>query len=511
MSGAKNCPETPRQKMIGMMYLVLTAMLALNVSSEVLQGFSLVDRSLRFSIQSTNVRVQSLYGDFQSLYDLNPTKVKEWLDKAHVLKQKSDSIYDYIQNFKYQMVRLADGSDADPNAVEIEARDNLDVAGQYALVQGHGTELKRRLTEYRELLIEYSAGDSLKKATYEMIFNVDNPRDRTWEQSMFEMMPLAAAVTLLTKYQSDIRSAEMDMVQYLKAQTDASDFRVNKIEALVVPNSSYVMRGSNYTAKIVLSAVDSTARPIYYVNGEQIGDDGIYELQASSVGVHTYEGQIQLLGNDGILRSYPFASEYMVGEPAATVSNIDLNVVYLGIDNKFSISVPGVTSEDIEVTARGARVKKSGDYYIINPIEDKDINIIVSAYLQGNLVQMASKPYRVKYIPDPKSYIRYFDNGGVERQVQEGRLSKRILRGDRFALIASYGADELIQANFDVVSFSMTTKIGTVDATGNKLTKRQLDDINRLERGDLITFRNIKAKGPDGKIRTLGLLQVEIV
>ena len=511
MSGAKNCPETPRQKMIGMMYLVLTAMLALNVSSEVLQGFSLVDTSLRSSIQATDARMGALYGSFQSLYDLNPTKVKEWLDKADVVKQKSDSLFDYIQDFKYQMIRLADGKDADPNAVQIEARDNLDVAGQYALVEGNGKVLKRKLEEYRQLLVDLSAGDTLKQSIYQRAFNVDDPKGKTWEQSMFEMMPLAAAVTLLTKYQSDVRSAEIDMIQYLKAQTDASDFRVNKIEALVVPNSNYVMKGSTYTAQIVLSAVDSTARPTYYVDGKQIGGDGIFERPATATGVQKYEGQISLLGNDGIMRNYPFASEYTVGEPTATISNVDLNVVYLGIDNKFSISVPGVTAEDIEVTARGANVQKSGAYYIINPTQDKDINIIVSARLEDKLVQMGNMQYRVKYIPDPKSFIRYYDAGGVERQVQEGRLSKRILRDDKFAIIASYGADELIQANFDVVSFSMTTKIGTVDATGDKLTNRQLQDINRLERGDIITFRNIKAKGPDGKIRTLGLLQIEIV
>ena len=219
--------------MIGMMYLVLTAMLALNVSSEVLQGFSLVDKSLHSSIQSANVRMDALLGDFQSLYDLNPTKVKEWLDKARVVEQKSDSLYDYIQDFKYQMIRLADGKKADPNALEIEAKDNLDVAGQYALVQGNGKVLKRKLEEYRQMLVGLSVGDTLKQSMYEMTFNVDNPKDKTWEQAMFEMMPLSAAVTLLTKYQSDIRAAEMDMVQYLKAQTDATDFRVNKIEALV--------------------------------------------------------------------------------------------------------------------------------------------------------------------------------------------------------------------------------------------------------------------------------------
>ncbi len=512
MSGAKNCPETPRQKMIGMMYLVLTAMLALNVSSEVLQGFSMVDDSLRASIQSTDARVGVLYRNFSDLNEQNSAKVEEWYKKAQELQQKSDSLYNFIQDFKYQMIRLADGSSADPNAVEIKAKDNLDVAGQYALNNNakNGKELKDRILDYRNFLISTTQGDSLKQATYETVFNLEGSPGKTWEQSMFEMMPLSAAVTLLTKYQSDIRTAEMDMIQYLTGQTDASDFRVNKIEALVVPNSRYVMRGSEYSAQIVLSAVDSTARPDFYVNDQNIGKEGLYRSSANKIGLNQYSGYISLPGNDGIIRTYKFSSDYTVGEPMATISNVDLNVAYRGIDNKFSISVPGVSTEDIEVAAKGAKVQKSGGYYIINPTQDEDITITVSARMDGKLVQMGSSQYRVKYIPDPKSYVQYRDNGGVVRQIQEGRLSKNVLRSDDFALIASYGADELIQAKFDVISFSMTTKIGTVDTQGNKLTQRQLEDINRLERGDFITFRNIKAKGPDGKVRTLGLLQVDI-
>jgi len=513
MSGSKNCPETPRQKMIGMMYLVLTAMLALNVSSEVLQGFSMVDRSLRSSIESTDMRTAALYNDFLDSYNQNPDKIKEWLEKATDLQQKSNLLFDYIQDFKYQMIRIADGSNADPNAVEIAGRDNLDAAGQYALNNNarNGKELKKKLLDYRQFLVELTEGDSLKQVMYETIFNVDDPKGKSWEQSMFEMMPLAAAVTLLTKYQSDIRATEADMIQYLKGQTDVSDFRVNKIDALVVPNSRHVMKGSKYTAQIVLSAIDSTARPVYFVGSQQLNDKGLYEVNTNQTGIFKYNGRISLKGNDGVVKNYPFSSEYTVGEPMATISNVDLNVAYRGIDNKFSISVPGVSSENLEVTAQGATVKKAGPYYIINPTQDENINIIVSARMDGKLVQMGSTQYRVKYIPDPKSFMQYKDGGGVVRQVQEGRLTKNVLRGSDFSIIASYGEDELIKANFEVISFSMTTKIGTIDTTGNKLTKRQLDDINRLERGDIITFRNIKAKGPDGKIRTLGLLQVDII
>ncbi|NDV46347.1 gliding motility protein GldM [Paludibacter sp. 221] len=510
MSGAKNCPETPRQRMIGMMYLVLTAMLALNVSSEVLQGFSMVDKSLHSSIESTNMRMGALYDDFEQLYQQNPTKVKEWLDKAKALQLKADSVYNYIQNFKYQIIVLADKSDADPEAIEIKAKDNLDVAGQYALVEGHGKELHQQLYEYRQLLIDLTPGDSLKQRQYETIFSLERSQNKSWEESMFEMMPLSAAVTLLTKYQSDIRTTEMDMIQYLKAQTDASDFRVNKIEALVVPESKYVIKGGKYSAKIVLAAVDSTAAPTYYINNQRINDRGLYEVNTSQTGTFKYNGQVRLPGNDGIVRSYSFTDEYIVGEPSATISNVDLNVVYRGIDNRFSISVPGVASENVSVSANGATVRKSGGNYIINPTQDDDITIVVSGKMDGKTIQMGSMKYRVRYIPDPKSYIQYRDAGGVPRTIQEGRLTKAILRSNDFKVVASYGEDELIKANFEVVSFTLATIIGQVDAQGSTLTKRQLDDINRLERNDLITFRNIKAKGPDGKIRSLPPIQIEL-
>jgi gliding motility-associated protein GldM len=102
MSGAKNCPETTRQKMIGLMYLVLTAMLALNVSSEVLEGFTMVDDSLHTTINSTAVRNEDLFNEFEYLYNQNPAKVKEWLDKFDV-KQKFRLIVQFFQNFKYDL------------------------------------------------------------------------------------------------------------------------------------------------------------------------------------------------------------------------------------------------------------------------------------------------------------------------------------------------------------------------------------------------------------------------
>jgi gliding motility-associated protein GldM len=513
MSGAKNCPETPRQKMIGMMYLVLTAMLALNVSSEILNGFTLVDNSLHTTIESSELRNKSMYEDFRLANEKNSTKVKEWLDKAMIVKRKSDSIFDYLQSFKVALVRMADKENANDSAYveQIIAKDNLDKPSEYGLVRGNGKILKQKIEAYRDFLVSLSVNNPSKQKMYKSTFATNKTKSgKTWEIAMFEMMPVSAVVTILTKYQSDVRASEAEIVQYLKSQTDAMDFRVNKITALVVPNSRYVIRGGRYSAQIVLSAIDSTVRPQYFVGSQQIAN-GKYEVNCGKTGAFKYSGVIQLTGNDGQVRPYKFNSDYIVGEPSATLSNEALNVVYRGIDNIFSISVPGVASESVSVRVAGGVAQKiSGGRYNIHANQDGDINISVYAKVDGKDLPMGGGVYRVKYLPDPKSFLQYVDAGGVQRLIQDGTLTKRLLKSSGVSVIASYGSDELVKANFTVTAFTMLTVFGSVSVKGSQFSNKQLLDIEKLEGGDVLTLKNIKAVGPDGKIRSLGLIQIQI-
>lgn len=513
MSGAKNCPETPRQRMIGMMYLVLTAMLALNVSSEILNGFTMVDNSLHTTIESAESRNKNLYEDFQVMFDRNPDKVREWLEQANIVKAKSDELFKYIQDFKVRIVRMTDKSNANDSAYvkQIEGKDNLDIPSQYGLVEKNGEILRKKIEEYRSFLVNLSEGNPSKQKMYRDIFATGNGKDgKTWEQSTFEMMPVSAVVTILTKYQSDIRASEAEIVQYLKGQTDVGDFRVNKITAEVIPYTPYVIRGGKYSARIILSAVDSTKTPEIFVGGSKLSSRGLYELTTTKPGTFTYSGQIKVQDNDGQERSYPFKSEYVVGEPSATISNEDLNVVYRGIDNRFNISVPGVPAEDVSISVTGGTSQKVGGRYIIRPTQDGEIQINVFAKIEGKSQRMGGGSYRVKYIPDPKSYLQYTDAGGVLRQTQDDNLSKRILLSESIALIASYGQDELIKANFNVVSFTMVAPHGSEDTRGSKFNAKMRTYINNLEGGDYLIIKNIKAVGPDGKTRSLSPIQIQI-
>jgi len=507
MSGAKNCTETPRQRMIGMMYLVLTAMLALNVSSEILNGFTMVDNSLHKTIESAELRNQSLYADFQSLYDKNPKKTKEWLEKALTVKKRSDELYKYIENFKVQIVRLADNKEANDSAYvkQINAKDNLDKAAIYGKLDGHGTKLRKEIDIYRNFLIALSDKNPSKQRMYASIFSTGKTHDgKPWEEALFEGMPVSAVITILTKYQSDIRSSEAEIIQYLKSQTDLMDFRVNKITAVVVPNTPYVLRGEKYSAQIVLAAVDSTKAPDYFVNGQLINKKGVYEVMTNKTGIMTYSGQIKLMGTDGNVLMRPFKSTYTVGEPSATLSNEDLNVVYRGIDNKFSVSVPGVASENVSVRVLGGTARKEGGRYMIQPTRDEEITIEVWATLAGKQKKMGGGDFRVKYLPDPKAFIQPNDAGA--KPVRGGFMSPSALRSS--SLIASYGKDELVKAKFRITSFTLLAKgISPQQVSGSRISPSFLD---KLIKGDILMINNIKAEGPDRLQRDLGSIAIQL-
>jgi gliding motility-associated protein GldM len=510
MSGAKNCPETPRQKMIGMMYLFLTAMLALNVSSEVLNGFVMVNNSLLQSIISEKSRNEDLYSQFEYMNKNNPKKVGEWLSQAKEVKKKSDDLYNYIENFKLQVAKLADGKDA--NSDQLRNLDNLDVAGEYALVRGNGAILKGKITEYKNFLISKVNGDQNKIEMFNRNFATKNGKDgKSWQESIFEMMPVAASTTILTKYQSDVKAAEGEMIKFLMAQTDLTDYRVNKMVAYVIPVSTYVMQGDKYSAKIILSAVDSTQTPDYFVNGRQLGKDGLFEVTCNQTGSFDYKGNI-IYKSGGNARSLPFASTYTVGAKGATVTNTALNVVYAGIDNELSASVPGVAASNVTLACAGATLtrKPNGLWSCHTLNTSGKITFAISAKMEGakGFAPMGSMTFTVRQLPDPKPFLVYKDNGGVERRITEGNMTLGML--NNAVMVADY-VNELISANFTVIGFSIEYPNGEqLDSNGSTLTSAQKNRLGMERTGARILIKGIRAVGPDRLVRSLPLIAVKL-
>ncbi len=518
MSGAKNCPETPRQKMIGMMYLVLTAMLALNVSTDILNGFSMVDDSLFSSIQATQERNADLYNNLAAQAEDNPEKFAASYEKAQELKQHADSLFNYISNFKRELAVLADDEKtvsahrySTGYAVKgLQNKDNRDVAGQYAIVNGHGQELKQHIFDYRDYLLTILAENdnpmeqgTIRKMSSQINslfacgkgWNAHDKDSVDWEIAIFDDQVVSASLTVLSKIQNDVRNSEGEFINYLMGNADAKDLRVNKLQAYVIPKSDYVIRGGKYSAQIILAAVDSTQRPEYYIDGQRINDHGIYEVIASGIGLKTYKGQIAYLSNTGEMNYLPFESSYSVGEPAVTISNTDLNIMYRNYENQFSISVPGVANEKVKVSVSGAAVSRRGSYWIIKPGDNaKEVTISVQAEMEGKMQAMGSKSYRVKALPKPGAY---FKTGDLE--VSEGNISRAALLNPNSSIIASYGPDGLLDLPFNITSFKVNVNGVLLESRGNKFTSQQTTQLQKLKKGAIVVITDIHAKGPDGK------------
>ena len=357
-----------RQKMINLMYIVLTAMLALNVSSDVLNGFNQVQQGLDRSNRTLTARNQALLGELEAWYQKYPKVDKAPLYEAQHMCDVTDSLYNYIDSLKMAIVRVCDGPKANPQ--HIVAQDNLDAAAQVMLppTGKKGAELRARIDRYRNyivsLLNDGQKQKSIEEALSTATVKTSNGKKK-WEESMFENMPSIAAVTMLSKLQNDIRFSQGVLLNQLLTGLDTGELRVNSIEAFVVPDSRIVMRGQKYTARIVMAAVDTMQRPKVYVNGSMLNNNkGLYEVGTGSVGTFNYSGWIEVTGRDGTVTKREFKSSYTVIEPMASISATMMNVFYAGIDNPVSIAVSGVPQQSIQATMTNGTLVKSGDHWV---------------------------------------------------------------------------------------------------------------------------------------------------
>ncbi|MDD2284382.1 MAG: gliding motility protein GldM [Paludibacter sp.] len=511
MSGTKNCPETPRQKMIGMMYLVLIAMLALNVSSEILNGFKLVDDSLHTSTLSINEQNDRLYQEFNALYAQNPQKVGGWLEKANLVRKEADSLFEYIHHFKIELLKRADKEKADTiYARNINKKEDLNVAPNYALTEGHGKELKEKIEHFSELMTSLANDNNGKSEAFSDIFHTGDINNKSWEIATFENMPVSAVITILSKYQNDIRNTESKMIQYLKERTDEGDARVNRFDAFVVAESNYVMEGQEYRAKILLAAVDTTKAPDVFINGNKLAGNN-YVVTAGHSGEHTYSGYIELLDNLGKMQRFNFTSKYNVGKPAAIISNDDLNILYRGFDNNISISAPGIPTNNLRISVNGGTATPKGNgKYIIKPTANS-VEVSVIGNIGGRQINMGSNTYRVRQLPDPKPYAAYRDNNGNIRSVFDGSVHGPTFVAGNPTVTAGYGEDALVQANFTVKSFAIRIGRRTYNSNGSKFSQEQLGIINNLPSGTTLVIQRIMAVGPDGVQRNLSAVAIEIL
>ncbi|MDR1357617.1 MAG: gliding motility protein GldM [Tannerellaceae bacterium] len=517
-----NNPNSPRQKMINLMYLVFIAMMALNVSSEVLEGFVLVEDSLQNSIDNSTERNAIVSNELETYYQTNPDKVREWYNKGVQVGRASEDIYNYVQELKVRIVQLADGKKGDVN--DIQHKDDLEAASRIMLapLNGEGRQLREAIDSYRTMMANLMT-DPGKQHIIEESLSTQPPRQtginvRNWEEALFENMPVAAAITLLTKLQSDIRYAQGEVMNNLLNSVDVGDYRVNMVEAQVVPVSQIVMRGSSYEANIVLSAIDSTKRPDVYVNGRMLEakDNGRFVVPTSNTGTFPVEGYIEMPNSDGSILRRDFRSEYFVTEPSATVAPTMMNILYAGIENPIRIAVPGIPSGNVFPSISSGSLTKKGESIwdalpAASSVGQEAIVTVTAQMADGRRVEMARTPFRVKMLPDPMPYLEYKDQNGNVRKFRGGNIVKRNLM-EAGGILAAID-DDILNIQFTVLRFELIypDSFGNMinePTEGGNFSERQKNFIRGLARGKQFWVNRVVARGPDGIERSIPPIQV---
>lgn len=510
---------TPRQRMINLMYIVLTAMLALNVSSDVLDGFMQVEDGLARTNEHVARRNNAIYAQLEAFTAQNPEKGGVWLEKGKEVRMFADRMFTLVDSLKLAIAVAADGKNADLN--DIQRRDDLESAAVVMLNPStrRGEKLRGSIDAYRSFITSLVT-DSAKRASIDDALSTA-PFQRkglatpqSWEEAKFENQPVVAAVTLLTKLQNDIRYAEGEALATLYANVDAGDVRVNELNAFVIPQSRLVMRGGKYSANIVLAAVDTTARPSIFINGNKLNNEnGLYELATGATGNFDYSGYLEVTHGDGTTTRHPFASSYTVMEPSATVSATMMNVLYAGINNPISISVPGVPNNAISATMTNGSLTRNGDSWTARPGKvGENAVVTVTATIDGRQQTVNTTTFRVRKLPDPVGYIAYTGANNASERYKGGRpISKAQLLAAKG--IGAAIDDDMLNIDFKVISFetvffdSMGNAIPEV-SSGSSFSQRQLDSFKRLSRGKRFYISRIKAVGPDGVERTLQPVEV---
>lgn len=510
---------SPRQKMINLMYIVLTAMLALNVSSDVLDGFVQVEDGLARTNATVGRRNDAVYYQLETFTAQNPEKGAPWLAKASDVRKRSAALYSLVDSLKLAIVVEADGPEGNP--AEINRRDDLEAAAVVMLSPGAkgGQILHNEMDSYRGFIQTFIADSIKRTAISEALSTAPFKRPGTvtpqkWEEAKFENQPVVAAVTLLTKLQNDIRYAEGEALASLLASVDAGDVRVNEINAFVIPQSRIVMRGGKYSANIVLAAVDTTARPEIFVAGKKLGNDrGLYEFVTSSTGTFDYNGYLEVNHGDGTSTRHPFSSSYTVMEPTATVSATMMNVLYAGIDNPMSISVPGVPMNAVSATMTNGSLTRKGDAWVARPAKvGENVTLTVSATIDGRPQTVATSTFRVRKLPDPVAFITYSESNGAKERYKGGRPLSKTLLTSAPGIDAAID-DDMLNIDFQVLGFEtvffdqMGNAIPEV-SQGASFSQRQKDQFKRLSRGKRFYISRIRAKGPDGIERVLSPVEV---
>lgn len=534
MAGYK---ETPRQKMIAMMYLVLTALLALNVSKEILDAFLVVNDSIATTNEKFERKIDETYARFEQQYELNQEKVGDEWEEAMQVKRLTNNMINYVDSLKFQVIAETEGIPLQEakviELVNVEKKDNYDDPTRFFV----GTDTKKGAAEalmdsintYRDRMLKFIDEDEREMYDNRIGLRTNGEyrnasgKQIPWIQYNFYHTILAADVTILNKIKAEIFNTESDVINYLYSSITEEDFKFSGLSAKVIPKSSYVFKGDDYEAEILVAAIDETQNPVVYVRynadtmtKNQILDQSFDEkivgekgsaklvLPASAEGTKKYAGLIEMTNPYGDKNYYPFKQEFIVAKPSATISPTKMNVFYRGVDNPVAISASGKADSQLDISITEGKLVRTDTGWVVNelPPEAYETTIRVYADDEGGKKFMGEQLFRVKRLPDPIARIV---------GASDGKISVKRMLANPF-LLCTLPEWVDFEYDFKVTSFTMFIPQGggyfvTEKSESQMFTDKMKSQIQGLKKNDVIVFRDIKVRGPEGprKIESINI------
>ncbi|MBS1530235.1 MAG: gliding motility protein GldM [Bacteroidetes bacterium] len=504
MAGGK---ETPRQRMIGILYLVLLGLIALDVPENLLDSFKNIGDSLNASKTNVQNGINISMGAFEKTKLVQePERAKDPWAKANQAKQLADALDGYIESLKTTLIKESGGMDKSTG--DYEGRENLDVTVDLMCERRKNAyDLFKKINDTRTALTNLL--DPKDRAGVDLPLRAVDPPDRAgfphkdWERSNFgEGIPMGAAMTSFIKIQADVKNSENEIIKKLLGKVDEAQVNLDQFAAVAVAPTSYVLAGQPYTAQVFLTAYDSKANPTITVNGSQVpvsGGRGTYTVNTGSEGTFTWVGKIAYKKADGTIdyKETP-PQTYQVARPSAVVSPDKMNVLYIGVPNPVSVSAPGIPKEKLHVSIGSGSLSGSAGKYIatVNSITDNDV-VTVSGEVNGKNTVLGTTKFRVKRIPDPKPQFAGKSSGSTS--AANIRAQSRV-----FAKLEGFDFD----ATFNVTRFTLLVVKPRQDpitytTNGADLTAQMRSAIATVSPGTLVIFKDIIAVGPDNTQRGL--------
>lgn len=509
-------PKEPRQKMINIMYLVLTAILALNISAEILNAFKTVERSLATTNLTINESTDNILKSFEEIKKQDPSKAEKanfWEPRALKVQQLTNDMNKYIEDIKARILKEADFDPAKKGDSTFK-EENQDIATRIMVEQGEGKKLYEKLKKYKEEVLKIAPELSAAVSSYLKQVNLEMPptknkSNNTWEAVYFRMVPTVAATTMLTKFQNDIKTAENRTISRYYQMVGEVIVRFNQFATIKGQNSTYLMPGQELQINAGVGAFSVDAKPTITIGGQviQVNDKGIAEWkrQVTGLGTQTIPIRYEWTDQEGKRQVYEDKISYEVGQSSTAISLPEMNVLYIGYPNKVTVSGGGVGAEKISINATGggANVRKTANGEFIVNVSQQTDNLVIAAFAEGK--QIGALTYRVRLMPNASASVggkKSGDNVNAATLAAQPGVGAGI---ENFPLPLKYTV-----TRFQVVGTDADGNLIRENCNGNSFTPRAKQIIRDSRSGDIITIEEIYCQGPDGSVKKLPSLLYNI-